>query len=217
MAIVSQNNLGKLRKKSGPNTFRKWRTHLVMSVYVDHVNDRNSEAQQLVRARFRIANQLAAAMRSVINIGFDRITSGLAMFQGNYFIRENFASFTADTPDSTHVDYSELVFAKGDLPESQFGSLDFTDPLTVKAPITDTSSMIGASDHDLVYFFAYNPDAGAMIMAEPFARDEQAVELVVPAYWIGSRVHVYAFTVGGGIDNDGVRSNSRYLGAGTIV
>ena len=216
MAIVSQNNLGKLRKKSGPNTFRKWRTHLVMSVYVDRVNDRNSEAQQLVRTRFRAANQLVASMRPVINIGFERLTSGQAMFQGNYFIRENFASFTSDTPGTASVDYSELVFSKGDLPEAQFGTLDFNEPLSIKTTMTDTSGMIGASAHDKIYFFAYNPEANAMIMAEPITRDENSADINVPAYWVGARVHVYAFAVGDGIDNQGIRSNSRYLGAGTI-
>lgn len=216
MAIVSQNNLGKLRKKSGPNTFRKWRTHLVMSVYVDHVADRNSEQQQLVRTRFRALNQLAASFRTVINLGFARITSGQSMFQGNYFIRANWGAVAAVTPGTPDIDYSELIFSKGDLPEPQFGALDFNEPLSIKATMTDTSSMIGASSADLVYFFAYSPEAGAMVVAQPETRDGSSVDINVPSYWVGQRVHVYAFAIGGGTDNMGVTSNTQYLGAGVI-
>lgn len=216
MAIVSQNNLGKLRKKSGPNTFRKWRTHLVMSVYVDHVADRNSEQQQLIRTRFRALNQLAAAFRSVLNIGFARLTSGLSMFQGNYFIRANWGCVTANTPGTAEVDYSEMIFSKGDLPEPQFGALDFNEPLSIKATMTDTSEMIGASSDDLVYFFAYSPEAGAMVMATPQTRDANSCDINVPSYWNGHRVHVFAFAVGDGIDNKGIPSNTQYLGSGTI-
>ncbi len=67
-----------------------------------------------------------------------------------------------------------------------------------------------------IFVIVYSPVAGAGVMGDVVTRADEAVKALVPAYWNGHRVHVWGFAVGAGPDNQGVISESRYLGSGTI-
>jgi hypothetical protein len=115
------------------------------------------------------------------------------------------------------VDYTEIKIAEGSLPEVLFGNASFAEPLQVAVPMSDTTGIEGADAHDKVYIFAYSPEAGAGVISDGRnTRADESISVNVPAYWNGHRVHVWGFTIGNGIDNKGVISNSRYLGSGTI-
>ena len=64
----------------------------------------------------------------------------------------------------------------------------------------------------------YSPEAGAGILDQSAVRGDHTVQVSVPTYWNGHRVHVYGFGKGGDENTQfaGVTSNSRYLGSGTI-
>lgn len=217
MAKISWGILDGFIGKVGTVIGSFWKGKPVMRAYKRQVADRDSEAQQLVRTRFGAISSLSGAFLSAIRLGLVEIARRTRTTEGNVFVQENWGCVHADTPGTATVDYSELQIAKGNLPEAQFGTLSFATPLTITIPMTDTSEVIGADKHDLVYVIAYSPEAGAMVMNEGATRDEESIELLVPAYWNGHRVHVYAFAIGGGEDNQGVISNSRYLGSGTIA
>ena len=193
-----------------------WKGKPVMRAYKRQISDADSEAQQLVRTRFGAINSLAGAFHSAIILGFKEVAKRKKWTEGDIFINENWGCVHADTPGAATVDYTELVIAKGHLPEAQFGAASFADPLTVEVPMTDSSGVIGADPRDKVYLFVYSPEAGAGMLGDVKVRADESIACTVPAYWNGHRVQVYGFAIGAGPDNAGVISNSRYLGAGTI-
>ena len=217
MAIYNAGYLSPIRKKLGNAVGRKWRTLDVLAVYQPFVSNPNTEAQQLVRARFSTAAKLAMSFARALEKGFYAICKGTKIPERSMFIKKNWSSITASSPSSVSIDYTELVIAQGALPECLFASPTFNDPLQVDVAMTDTSSVEGASASDKVYFLVYSPEAGAAVFSDGRnTRADATASIVVPAYWNGHRVHVWGFAVGNGADNKGIISNSRYLGAGTI-
>lgn len=193
-----------------------WKSKPVMRAYKRQISDRNSEAQQLIRTRFSAIGSLAGAFHTAIKLGFKQVAKAKKMTEGDIFVKENWGYVHAETPGAATVDYTELVLAKGNLPEAQFGATSFADPLSVEVPMTDSSDVIGADPRDKVYLFVYSPEAGAGMLGDVKVRADESIACDVPAYWNGHRVHVWGFAIGAGPDNAGVISNSRYLGSGTI-
>lgn len=175
-----------------------------------------SEAQLLVQTRFAAITALAGAFRQAILIGYKQIAKRKQMTEGDIFVIENWSFVHADTPGTATSDFSEFKIAKGNLPEVDFGTLKFDEPLTVEAPITAGDPPIGGDSSDLVFIFVYSPEAGAGLLSEAVTRGDSSVILTVPSYWNGHHVHVWGFAQGGGHENEGILSNSRYLGAGDI-
>lgn len=193
-----------------------WKSKPVMRAYKRQISDKKSEAQQLVRTRFAAIGALAGEFHSAIVLGLKQVAKSKKMTEGDIFVKENWGCVDAATPGQATFDYPELVLAKGHLPEAQFGAASFADPLSVEVPMTDTSEVIGADPRDKVYLFVYSPQAGAGMLGDVKVRTDESIACTVPAYWNGHRVHVWGFAVGAGTDNEGVVSNSRYLGSGTI-
>jgi hypothetical protein len=217
MAIYNAGYLSPIRKKLGNAVGRKWRTLDVLAVYQPFVSNPNTEAQQLVRARFGFAASLSNALKRALLLGFAGICKGTKVPERSMFIKKNWATIHADTPDSITADYTEMVVAEGALPECQFGNASFAEPLQVAVSMTDTSDVEGADAHDKVYIAVYDPEAKAGVISDGRnTRADESASVNVPAYWNGHRVHVWGFAIGNGIDNKGVISNSRYLGSGTI-
>lgn len=218
MAIISGNNLGRLKKKSGPNVFRKWRNLQVMGVYTSEVRNPNTNAQKVVRVAFSAAARIAAAFSQAIMLGFENVCKGTKVPQRGYFVKKNWAYFHGDATGVATTDYEDLVVSQGDLPEVQFGNATFENPLQVDVPINDSASVIGSHRNDIAYVFVYSPEAGAGILSGTAVRVDEEVTIHVPAYWNGHRVHVYGFAKGAEANplNAGDMSDSRYLGSGTI-
>ena len=216
MGKVQQGILDGFIGKVGTVVGAFWKGKPVMRAYKRQIRDLNSEAQQLVRTRFAAINSLSAAFLSAIRIGFAEVARRKRSTEGNVFVQENWSFVHADTPGSATVDFSELKIAKGSLPEVEFGSPKFDTPLTVEVPIAAGDVPIGADSSDLVFMFVYSPEAGQGLLSEAVTRGDESVVLTVPGYWNGHRVHLWGFAVGGGHDDAGVISNSRYLGSGDI-
>lgn len=218
MAILSANNLGRLKKKSGPNVFRKWRNLQVMGVYNSEVRNPNTDAQKVVRIAFAAAARLAAAYSSAIMLGFENVCKGTSTPQRGYFVKINWSRFHGDASGSATIDYEDLEVSKGSLPQILYGNATFANPLEVDVPITDNSSAIGANANDTAYVFVYSPEANAGILAANKTREDPSVAINVPASWNGHRVHVYGFAKGADQNSlkAGEYSDSLYLGSGTI-
>ena len=193
-----------------------WKSKPVMRAYKRKISDRNSNAQQLVRTRFGAIGNLAGAFHAAIALGFEQVAKAKKMTEGDIFVKENWGCVHSDTPGTATVDYTEMVLAKGHLPQAQFGAASFADPLSVEVPMTDSSEVIGADARDKVYLFVYSPEAGAGMLGDVKVRSDESIACTVPAYWNGHRVHVWGFAIGAGPDNAGVISNSHYIGSGTI-
>ena len=193
-----------------------WKGKAVMRAYKKNVHDANTEAQQLIRTRFAGIGSLAGQFFMAIERGFRNIARSRQITEGDVFVRLNWGHVHADTPGSVTIDYEDLVVAQGNLPQVQFGTVTATNPLQVDVAINDDATIIGSDPADEAYIFVYNPTAKAGILSQPVLRVEESAEIRVPAYWNGNRVHVYGFGIGGGNDNKGRISNSRYLGSVSI-
>ena len=216
MGKVQQGILDGFIGKVGTVVGSFWKGKPVMRAYKRQIHDAQSEAQQLVRTRFGAINGLSSAFLSAIRLGFATVARSRRTTEGNVFVRTNWDHVHAATPGSATVDYDELEIARGHLPEVQFGSPSFEDPLEVTVPLADSAAVIGSDANDDAYLFVYDPEAGQGLLSEPKKRTDEEIVLLVPDYWNGHRVHVYGFAIGGGPDNLGDISNSRYLGSGTI-
>lgn len=217
MAIYNAGYLSPIRKKLGNAVGRKWRTLDVLAVYQPFVSNPNTEAQRTVRKHFSILAKLAMVFANPAELGFANICKGTKVPQRSMFIRKNYDTVTMVDDQSGTVDYTMVSVAQGNLPECQFGSPAFTDPLEVEVAMTSTTGVPGTDEDDVVYLVVYSPEAGAAIMTDGRnKRSDASMTANVPAYWNGHRVHVWGFAIGGGTDNKGVISNSRYIGSGTI-
>lgn len=216
MAIVSSNNLGRIRKKSGPNTFRKWRTETVMAVYTSNVRNPNTEAQQLVRTRFKAISVLARGFKAAYKVGFKAVTDGTKTPPRAYFIKQNWSHVHADVPGSSTIDYESLVISNGSLPQVNTGAVTATNPLEVNIALNDSGTDVGANEADKCFAVVYNPTTKSAVMSQEVLRVEEDIKVNVPSSWNGNRVHVYLFAVGGGDNNMGETSNSQYLGSVSI-
>ena len=217
MAIYNAGYLSPIRKKLGNAVGRKWRTLDVLAVYQPFVSNPNTEAQQLVRGRFAKAASLSNIFKRACMLGFANICKGTKVPERSMFIKKNWDYITSLTPGSVSVEYTDLIIADGPLPEVLFGNASFTEPLQVAVPMSSTTGIEGADPTDKVYIFVYSPEANAGVISDGRnTRANDSIAVNVPAYWNGHRVHVWGFAVGNGIDNKGIISVSRYLGAGTI-
>lgn len=217
MAIYNAGYLSPIRKKLGNAVGRKWRTLDVLAVYQPFVSNPNTEAQRTVRKHFSIIAKLAMVFSNAAELGFANICKGTKVPQRCMFIRKNYDTVTMVDDQSGTIDYTSVVVAQGNLPECQFGSPTFTEPLQVDVAMTDTTGVPGADADDVVYLVVYSPEAGAAIISDGRnKRVNESISVNVPAYWNGHRVHVWGFAIGGDTDNMGVISNSRYIGSGTI-
>ena len=128
-----------------------WKGKPVMRAYVRPKGTHtSSEAQALIQTRFAAINSLSGAFLSALQLGFGLIARQRHVTEGNVFVTENWDCIHADTPGAATVDYTELVIARGHLPEVLFGNASFAEPLQVAVPMTDTSDVIGADAHDKV-------------------------------------------------------------------
>ena len=193
-----------------------WKGKAVMRAYKKTVHDANTEAQQLIRTRFAGIGALAGQFLTAIERGFRNVARSRQLTEGDVFVRLNWNRVHADTPGSVTIDYEDLVVAQGNLPEVQFGAATATNPLQVDVAINDDATIIGSDPADEAYIFVYSPQAKAGILSQPVLRVEEDAKIRVPSYWNGHRVHVYGFAIGGGTDNAGRISNSRYIGSVTI-
>ena len=216
MGKVQQGILDGFIGKVGTVVGAFWKGKPVMRAYKRQIHDLNSEAQQLVRTRFGAINALSGQFITAIRLGFNEVAQRERATEGNIFVHLNWNRVHSDTPGSATIDYEDLVVAQGNLPEVQFGAATFTNPLEVDVAINDDATIIGSDPADEAYVFVYSPQAKAGILSQPVLRVEESAEIRVPAYWNGHRVHLYGFAIGGGTDNQGLISNSRYLGSGTI-
>ena len=217
MGKVQQGILDGFVGKVGTVVGSFWKGKAVMRGYKRIVRNPNTVDQRLNRIRFACIGRLAGAFLVAIREGFSVVARSRQMTEGDIFVRENWGHVQADISGSATVDYEDLTIASGNLPEVQYGNATFENPLQVDVPINDSASVIGSHRTDIAEVFVYSPEAGAGILARGVRVDEE-INIPVPAYWNGHRVHVYGFAKGGAENTQlaGVLSNSRYLGSGTI-
>lgn len=213
MAIYFAGYLSPIRNKLGNAVGRKWRTLDVLSVYNGRPRNPRTTAQQAQRTKFGYIAKVARAFSTAVEMGFKPLCDGTPVPQRSMFIKKNIENVDVTDITNPTIDLTEVICAEGGLPNAVYGTASFADPLSVTVPLTDTSSVPGASNSDRVYIFVYNKDQNAGILSTAKQRPDVEVIVNVPATWNGEKVHVYGFVVNA--DNSSV-SNSIFIGQGNI-
>lgn len=217
MALYQKGILGEFWNKVGTVVGRKWyRGKFAMASYAKRVSNPNTEAQQIQRARFAAAGEIATAMLAGLNIGLlgqrkRRVSTAIGEF-----VKLNLPAITAADPEMVSVDYAGIVVATGHGTPVQFNTLDTTNPMQVGTTFDSLSEYPFADDNDEVYVMVYCPDAQQAVLSMPTNRSVGRIAIDVPSFWTGMKVHAWGWTVGGGIDNKGRISRSSYIGTGTV-
>ena len=168
------------------------------------------------RLKFSILGRLGRAFRAASKLGFaDYIKAAPYRNPVSTFAKKNNDAVSV-VGGTSEVDFGNLRCAEGILPQVGFGTADFEEPLTVKVPFTANSDVQGADTADQVYLFAYEPESGTGVLAQPVQRNAGDIELHFPSVWSGLEVHVYGFAIGNGRDNLGQPSNSAFIGTGNV-
>ena len=207
--------LTKGKNKVGPVVYYRRGSLQLARAYVSEVKNPNTKPQQLARARFTVLRNAARAFKSAANLGFAKLAHD-ATTPTNIFMKMNYGALQGDSPSQVEIDFSKVKVSDGDLPMPGFASASSSESLIVDVTWTPNSDLPDASTQDQVYVFVYQEDLNGGILSTPVNRSIGGAHVSVPSGWSGMRCQVYAFAIGDGNDNKGMRSYSAYLGS-TVV
>ena len=210
--------LGIQRGKLGGAVGRVWRGQQVYSVYTNAVKNPRTEAQQAVRAKFSALGKLCRALQYGTKKGLNGIRT--IWDNNNAFMHINWDAVSGATAEEVAISYADVKLSQGICPAPIPGALDLEGEAVVKYPTTDTSTMPGASETDMLYTIVYQPNLNQAVMGVSLRGTGSAVTAVeVPAAWSGMRVQVYAFCVateGDEVVHVGEPSDTVFVGTGNI-
>lgn len=161
----------------------------------EKINDANTLKQREVRTNFLAITGVAKAFKRSL-LGLSHVANQHKISLRNEFVKLNFKAAETTWADNTtmaETDFSILRIAVGDTPNPSFGSIDVTEPLTIKVPFTGNTDMPGTDGGDNIYIVAYNPTDNVAIMSQGVRRNSNEVTMSVPNSWNGETVHVYGF------------------------
>jgi hypothetical protein len=177
-------------------------------------------AQMAVRTKFKLASDVVTPLTPFIATGYAAHTRKIT--QRNMAMKQVINHcIDGDYPDF-RVDYSMVKLAAGTLPGVNGGALSSTGTNTVglRWSYDATNPLAKPTDYLMVGIFC--PRLGeAVVRGTLEVRENEEVQLVVPAHFSGHEVHVWAAFV----DTDAMMvkarpeavSNSAYLGSLTIL
>ena len=184
-----------------------------MRAYNGKVKNPRTEAQQLVRARFKVLSALRNAMSEAINKGLAKMAAAKRYRPVDAFMHLNWDKVSAETPETAVVALDELVLSQGSLKGVDFGQPDFSERGTVTVSY---ESIAEAYAGDLVYIFVYQADLNEGVLSVASTRQAGSATVAVPRSWSGMRAHVYGFAVGNSSANNGIPSATTYIGSGNL-
>ena len=180
------------------------------------VNGRKSQTkeQSLQRARFALITHAAGDLYEAIYAGFRAEARNRRTTQNGLFVRENMANVLGDAPELLSLDYEHLKLSFGKLPGVELADVAVTGNVLSASIEEANMDDHRASEKDHVYLVAYCPEVNnSKCMAVGKRNEEGELSLTMSAKWAGKRIYAYAFVIGGASFNEGVASQTEYLGA----
>ena len=218
MAKQGMENFGSYRGKLGNTYGRKVHGVALNALMPTPRGNKNAtEEMRDIQLRFKHIAQMASAFMAAIVIGLKTRAKAIGplVSQFDAFIKDNWSA-TSATGGVVEIEYGNIKFADGNLPEVGFGSADFEEPLSVSVGFTPNTDTPGADASDQVRLVVYQPDSNKTVMSAPVLRSAGTVTMALPSTWSGMTVHVYGFAVGAGTTNKGIVSESSYIGTGNV-
>ncbi len=180
------------------------------------VNGRKSQTkeQSLQRARFALITHAAGDLYEAIYAGFRAEARNRRTTQNGLFVRENIQNVIGDAPELLSLDYEHLKLSFGKLPGVELADVAVTGNVLSASIEEANMDDHRASEKDHVYLVAYCPEVNnSKCMAVGKRNEEGELSLTMSAKWAGKRIYAYAFVIGGASYNEGVASQTEYLGA----
>ena len=212
MAKTGNGYLGGFQGRLGPAVGYLWNGKWCMRSLPSQVRNPRSAKQMEHRAMFRQEVQLAARMRWAVNAGLTAVAREEGMTAYNLFVSINQQAFSL-VDEELRVDYAALALSAGTVAPVALGSpaLDADYTLTVdfeKNPLHMRSNGI-----DKVYLYIYCPENQMGYLALPVYRRSESIAVVLPTFFHGREVHLYAFVQ----DEQGRCSSTAYGGTLTVT
>jgi hypothetical protein len=207
---ITSGFIGKLGNVVGYN----WKGKNVQRAYTQSAQKSVTKEQTLQRTRFAIITRAGSDLYEAVYEGFRREAGNLRTTQNGLFVKYNFDNVIGDDAAALVLDYEHLQLSSGKLRGVEFGEASIAGNV-LSVSIAD-SNLIGrrVSASDRVYLVAYCPELRDVKCVAVGTRvDSSALTLTLPAKWADKRVYAYAFTVGAASFNEGLTSQTEYLGA----
>ena len=183
MGKIKQGVLGGFSGKVGPVIGSSWKGKAYMKGLALSFNDANSELQQKQRTKFRLIVKPVMACASFIRIGMNAVAQG--MTELNAAMSYNLKSGITGTWPSYTVDYTKLIFAKGNLDNVYSPSMSFQDT-EMELAWSDNSGIGNAKATDKVMILIYNATKNESKVDTNVAdRNERTASMSVPSAWTG--------------------------------
>jgi hypothetical protein len=175
-----------------------------------------TERQRIVQSRMKVISELSSQARNILRIGLKEKAKQLKCSVYNAFMKLNWDNVRSNMPGVTTVNYPELIFGVGPVPNVRWSSPQFDEPLTIGLTFTGNVDQQGADATDKVYAYAYCPDTGEGLLSEAVSRSASVISITVPTNWNGMKVHVWGLVIGGENGLTDRPSESVYIGTGNI-
>lgn len=202
-------------KKLGNQVMYNLFGYTVARAYVPKFKNPNTDAQQLVRAKFSLLTEYARQFAAPVALGYKAKAAGEKMYPRNMFIARNYSKVTGSSAAAVNLDYSQIECANGPVAQLTLNpSLNTTTPGSIVVSWTDGwLDDPAASNQDKVFAYVFCADAGIGVLSEGVLRARTgSVEVSLPSFMSGLEVHVYVFVIGGAQSTLGESSPTMYAG-----
>ena len=179
-------------------------------------NKELSPKEKDARLKFSVLGRLGRAFRNASKLGLSGYIKAAPY-------RNPVSAFSKKNTDSVHcadgiaeIEFGSIICAEGILPQVGFSAANFDEPLQVSVAFSPNSDVPDADADDDIYLFVLEPESNQGILSAPVKRSTASIDMHLPSTWSGLTVHVYGFAVAGGRNNQGLTSNSAYIGTGNV-
>lgn len=190
MAKLGKGILGGISGKVGNVVGGNWKGIDYIRSKPSSVKNPNTEAQQKQRQQFKIVSQFLSQIQPLVVMGYTKPTKNVSAMNVAmaYHLREAIAG---EFPDYV-LDTSRIQFSDGKLANAHGVVLDVSVIDTVSVGWQNDGAALNASLNDVAMLLVYNTNKGiATYKANGSLRDNQAIELTIPAEWKGDDVAIY--------------------------
>src|SRR5690606_9522516 len=157
--------------------------------------------QAAQRARFGMAVSFLRPMKSILNLGFnDKVRNTSTGYpQGMRSFMKN--AITGDYPD-LEIDYSKIEISRGDMMKLLGITVAESTPGTLTFSWTHIGENESGHGDDVLYLLTYNKTEDIFATYTGAKREDQTMDIVMPAVFSGNELHLYAFV----LDREGKRA-----------
>ena len=211
MGKIKQGIMGGFAGKVGPVIGTSWKGKAVMRSRALSFNDRNSQAQQEQRARFRLLSKFFSAIGSFVSVGFR--SRAVEMTAPNAALSANIGEAITGTFPNYEIDFAKVMVSAGSL-DLPFNAQASVDSNTLNITWADNSGMGSAKATDKVMVLLYNKTKNQSISDFDVAsRSERTGSVTIPTAWNSDSVEVWLAM--NSLDGT-MTSKSAYKGSFTI-